>query len=281
MHRFRHLIFFAVILGILLIFNQENNLNLLNKIFRIRKTEIANRSLIDDFVSHSMIKYSGIYTLFGVKPITDIDVGYATEEEDFTANSPWGVATKTQWKAFKKEIKKIKFKNHFFIEYCYSYDDKDYNSILFVHEPSLIKILEIYHNQFEQGLDEKFDSFNKIMELRNGSSRFWDKIFKSRNHYLMGLIFGYGEKNSKCFQMEKEGDKNIRLERVTYTSLAEIKNSFRDDVSIKDLCLPSFISYDDKDDIVEAYKEKRKFIIEYMKGKNLTQEVIILLNNSS
>ena len=43
------------------------------------------------------------------------------------------------------------------------------------------------------------------------------------------------------------------------------------------MCLPTFISYDEKDEIIEEYKEKRDIIIKYLKGKNLTKEVFKIL----
>jgi len=74
---------------------------------------------------------------------------------------------------------------------------------------------------------------------------------------------------------------HLSEKRVEHTSLEEIRNSFRDDVSIEDLCLPTLVSYEEKDDVIEDYKEKREAIIKCVKGKNFAEEVFILLENGS
>jgi hypothetical protein len=296
MLKFRYLLFIAIILSMGLLISQKNNLLSLKRFFERGKN--SEQCHIDDFVDYAMIRYFGIYTLFGFKPVTEINVQYEPPSEeyrkhlyenlsedkkkeipytDFILNSPWGVSTKKQWKAFKNELKKYKLKDHFFVEYRYDYAEEEYTSILFVHQPSLMKLLDKYHAEFEKEAGEKFNSLKKVLELKRGGSKFWDKIFKDTNHYLMGLIFGYGEKNAKLFTAEERGEKILREKRVDHNSLEEIKKTFEDDVSIEDMCLPTFISYDEKDVIIEEYKEKRDIIIKCLKGKKLTKEVFKIL----
>lgn len=299
MVKVRKLVLIALILLTVLIISQKNNLFFLKGFYS--KEKATEKVFVDDFVTYSMIRYFGVYTLFGVKPVTEIDAQYVPPAEEqrreiyqglsqqerentpydsFIVNSSWGISTKTQWKAFKRKLKKLKLKEHFFLENRYNYEDDEFNSILFVHEPSLIRILERYRTQFERETGEKLNAVEKAKELKKGGSKFWDKIFKEKNHYLMGIIFGFGEKNSKYFQQEMDGDEMIRQQRVDHTSLDELRNLFKDDVSIVDMCLPSFVSYpvNGVDEVVETYDENKKIIIDYMKGKDLTQEVLRILD---
>ena len=300
MVKFRNFVFIALILSAILVISQKNSLSFLKK--SCLKDKVSERPFADDFVTYSMIRYFGVYTLFGVKPVTEIDAQYvppieedrrkiyeelsneekqATPYDNFIVNSPWGVSTKTQWNAFKKELGKLSLKEHFFIENRYNYKDEGFTSILLVHEPSLIKVLERYHAQFEQETGGNFNAFDKVEELRSGGSKFWDKIFKDKNHYLMGIIFGFGERNSKCFQLEMNGNEAIKDQRMEHPSLDELRNLFKDDVSIEDMCLPTFVSYpvNGVDEIVENYKRERKEIINHLRGKDLTEEVMKLLEN--
>lgn len=299
MNKVGKFVLIALILSVVLIISQKNNLVFWREFFSKEKdTEVT---LVDDFVTYSMIRYFGIYTLFGIKPVTEVDAQYippteeqrreiyeglsSQEKEDtpydsFIVSSPWGVSTKTQWKAFKRELRKLKLQEHFFLENRYNYEDDEFNSILFVHEPSLIRILERYHSQFAIGTGEDFNPIDKVRELKNGGSKFWDKIFKEKNHYLMGIVFGFGEKNSKYFQLETDGDEMIRQQRVDHTTLDEVRNLFKDDVSVIDMCLPSFVSYpiNGVDEVVESYSKNKETIIDYMKDKDLTQEVLRILD---
>lgn len=298
MFRFKYLFFVTVILAMALIISQKKHFT----IFYSEKS--LERSHIDDFVTYAMIRYFGIYTLFGEKPITEIDARYEppTEEirrelyealpekeraaisyNNFIINSPWGVSTKELWKAFKQELQKRELKEHFFVENQYNYEDSNYTSILFVHEPSLTKVLDLYHMQFETELGEPFNSYEKVLELKGGGSLFWDRIFREKNHYLMGIIFGFGERNSRCFQLEVEGDIEMKKIRKNPTNILEIKNSLKDEVSIEDLCLPSFVSYPEQgvDKTVEKFEVVRNEIKEQMKGKQLTEEVFRVLENGT
>ena len=79
-----------------------------------------------------------------------------------------GCSSKKQWQAFKKEIKRRKLKEHFFVEYRYDYEEKGYTSILFVHQPSLLEVLNKYHSDFEREIGETFNSLEKVLELKKG-----------------------------------------------------------------------------------------------------------------
>lgn len=299
MLRFKKFILIVIILSVVFVISQRNNLPFSK--YTSPKNRAYERSLVDDFITYAMIRYFGIYTLFEVKPVTEIDTQYQppTEEErkqvyegltsqekkeilyeDFILKSPWGSSTKEQWEAFKNELKNIDLKDHFFVETRYNYEDKEFNSLLFVHRSSLIKLLNFYHDRFEKQIG-KFDSAEKVDELKNGGSKFWDKIFKEKNHYLMGLVLGFGEKNSRLFDEEFTGNKKNFDQRVDHSSLSELKKILKDDVSIEDLCIPQFISYQKQDEVVNAYMVSRKKIIEQLKGKDLTKEVFVRLRDGT
>ncbi|MDX8430237.1 MAG: hypothetical protein SNF33_00270 (plasmid) [Candidatus Algichlamydia australiensis] len=254
--------------------------------------------LVDHFVTCTMSCYTGLYTLFGVKPVTEFCIEYELISEiekdksrkDIEVPSwkihhkdsdykPWETSRREQWEAFKKKIDTFSLKEHFFVEYCFNDKYQIYNALLFVHEPSLIELLNHHYPLFEQRLGEKFDTIEKVQELKNGEFRFWDKIFKDKDHYLMGLLFGFGEENSKAFQLESEGDKEVAKRRRSHTPIAEARKSFENTLNLQDLRIPSFVSYSKQgeDKIVESYYKKRKSIQQYLEGKNLTKETLHIL----
>lgn len=259
--------------------------------------------LVDHFISHSMILESGVYTLFGKKPVTTIKIDSnppsaeefikmhnSSPSEDnstayrelFTLDSQWSVALKTQWEAFKSVLNGFKLNAHFFLDH-HQYKDPDdpSNSILFIHEPSLLKVLNDHYAAFKYGTKKDFDPSEKVKELKEGRpSEFWTTVFNESCPYLLGLIFGFGEANSRCFQQKIQGQLDPNIIKAKSTAQRDMKDSF----SIEDLFIPNFISYsteNQQDPVLEAYKEHQKAIIKHLEGKSLREEVFKILKNGS
>lgn len=296
MKKIRLLLFCLFIVSTLFVISQKYNLPLASS--SETKEKKYNRSLVDDFVDYSMIRYFGMYTLFGFKPITEMDARYEppTEEQrqqlyenldketkavipydDFILNSPWETSVKDQWRVFKQKIGKKKLKDHFFVEYRFDYKAEEFSTIFFVHRPSLLKVLEAYYFDFQKRTGKSFKPLDQIKALECGGSEFWDKIFKENDHYLMGLLFGYGKKNSETFEQEIYENNIHKKKRIEHTSLDEIKSVFKDIVTVDDLCLPQFVIYDENDDTINSYRSQREYIKKYLAGKKLSKEVFKIL----
>jgi|GEM_PF-1609916 len=248
--------------------------------------------LIKDFISHAMIRNYCLYTLYGYKPITAINIQYGPVSEKKRKQAyeklpkekqnqlPYDkfvfpeCSGRTQWSYLKEELKTKNLEEHFFIEYSFEHG-KEFDSVLFVHKPSLINILQQNYADFKRELSLEFDPLKKVEELERGCFEFWDKIFKEKHHYLMGIVFGFGDENARKFQLEL--DNKAVAKRVKHVPDSEIRKLFKDKVTVQDLGIPQFISYDKDDKVVANYREKRKLIVSRLKEKNLKKEVFSLL----
>lgn len=63
-----------------------------------------------------------------------------------------------------------------------------------------MSLLEQVFDQFAQefkAIDPVMTFTQALQELQQGESRFWSEVFA--NHYLSGILYGYGDENAKHF----------------------------------------------------------------------------------
>ncbi len=166
--------------------------------------------------------------------------------------------------------------------------ERDFTVGLFIHVPYLIHTLKKYYREFSQITEIQFDVDTILNSIEDKNSVFWKKVFT--NHYLHGLLLGYGERNAYLFDWVKK--ETLPLEFVSILRFPELsrlnnhaKQVLKKKVSTEDLPIPYFVSFEINDEVVERYSKEREKIISFMKDKDLSSFVLkcllpTALNNS-
>lgn len=180
--------------------------------------------------------------------------------------SPSRLDCKQLWRDWKKVEKKCLGKQFLFVEY------EKWENGIFINIPAAAYVFKKYYNEFVKVVGQQFDPYTAVYKIGNSADPFWNAVEK--NHYLMGLLLGFGEKNSQFFQWES--DKGLQYQRsASVFDLGTDKNP--QVLNITDLTIPPFATYGLIDDQVERYKEEREKIIQFYKGKEFTEHTLRIL----
>lgn len=235
------------------------------------------RIWLDKFFKDLLLEESGIYTLWGSKPMVCFEIClYSSEElkklqEEIEENT---------------HVEKVMIKNYDFPENWEKWEKireqfKMSRFLLFKkedpEEPKLprvffINILETaltiqenYHF-FKKVVGSDFDSLEVVFEIEKEDSKFWNAVLK--NSELMGLLYGFGLKNASCFYWKCR--KN-QIEDHEFTKSLRYRFSAGQDVgyaTIDSLPLPIFSTFFEDDQIIHKYKAEREKIKKIYKNQD-------------
>jgi len=167
-----------------------------------KEIHIEERRKIQSFLSQFLFAEGAVYSLFGDKPITqmlifigsDADRAELSEEQLKKATFVNDSMTENV-RAWNRFIHKIQSKRFIFAERpC-----RDPHHIIY----SLLNIERVkavlckYNLDFTKKIGESFEMNKVIEEFRDPQSYFWKRVLE--DHYLSGLLFGYGEENISHF----------------------------------------------------------------------------------
>lgn len=213
------------------------------------------RKKIENFLKVFLFEEGGAYTLFGDKPITDISFFIGTEDDicldglskeslDAIVYEDDQVAQNGKvWKMF---CKNLKCKNYLFVEQPSPFDPL-HSSYCLVNIEAMKTVFEKYKEIFNQKTGKDL-TFNLILdELQEPNSSLWNQIFQ--DHYLSGLLHGYGEENIKQFMKNS----------ISIHPPATLKFSHEEDNTSDSISLPIYAIA--KDDVtLNKYKKQREKI---------------------
>lgn len=170
----------------------------------IPSLENDEKEQVQAFIKQFFLEGGAAHTLFGEKPMTDILIFCGTQEdicldglsketlenltyeEDFTFD---------HWAAWCKFLKQTKFKNYIFITKQSRFDPL-YLIYGLVNIEQFKKVFSKYEQDFKK-IDSSITFSRAMRELEQADSSFWDAVFN--DHYLRGLLYGYGETNARHF----------------------------------------------------------------------------------
>lgn len=255
---------------------------------------------MDKFFDDFFLDSSAIYTLFGTKPLSSKEIIYASRKD-------WGNAVQPYLK--NADIKEKERAYTAVKQYCDDYDfHKNWEKwisfikqhpkspFLFIKRqtktkeialgyilniPEMVKTLLKNYDVFKKELGYDFDPISVTMDFENIDSPFWNQVFS--NHLLMGIIYGYGLKNSYLFSMEMKKITEFNEDHSLFASIKE-KEKDEQEPSLSHLLLPKFRSYRlpfNDDPILEKYKLERKKIQKELNEKNFFQKSLHQLTGSS
>lgn len=264
-----------------------------------------------------MIRDGGIYTLLGSKPMTEFDITDILDEtEEEMARTYEEIknylkehvsSNSSTLPTFEEYVKKCNLHRD---EYKFRDSKKlwdawlktygtvstpsyklfawegDFTVGLFINVPFLIHTLKKYHREFSQITEIESETDKILSTIEDKNSTFWKKVFT--NHYLHGLLLGYGEKNAYLFNWVRT--ETLPLESISMLRFPELsrldqhaKQTFKKKISIEDLPIPYFVSFEINDEEVERYSKEREKIISFLKNKEFTSFILkyLLLNASA
>lgn len=270
------------------------------------KTKHSDEDDISLFLSNVMIRENGIYTLLGSKPITTFNIEtssspQSTEElfSEYTTlvtDNP-SFKSRLSFADYQKSIHhamKAKHLRHkeLWLSWMEAYGGKqnkkflftsrkapygDVNEGVFINIPTAIYILSKHQELFQKRTCILFDPHTILEEISSEHSEFWGKVFK--DHFLMGILLGYGEKNAFIWELESKSNKSLRCKPANLT----IDDSYyskliaKENVAISDLLIPLFVSYSQYDREVEKYQQEREWIIRFISNDSFIPQIIKLL----
>ena len=175
--------------------------------------------------------------------------------EDFTFD---------RWKAWCKFINKNKFDNYIFLTRQSAHDP-----LYLVYGIVNIKLFEkvfLAHEQNFKKIDPLITFSKALKELQNSSSPFWNAAFA--DHYLCGLLYGYGEANAAYFA------ENLQSQKAPTKFSEKATEGF--------IRLPMY-AISGADPQNERYKRQKKTIEEIYKNRDpiqITMEQLSALKQS-
>ena len=265
---------------------------------KITSIEISqdDRIWMDKFFRDLFLEGPALYTLFGTKPMTGFTIAIPSERE-------WIEAARPHWQNLpeKEKLKVLREMR----EYCRQYDlhlnwkkwmqwrkNHPSSSFLFAKRSSnqngLFNIdmintkettwtLQKYYELFRRELEMDFDPLDATLDFENPQSVFWEKIFS--NHFLLGILYGFGERNAYLFsreiELEKTDKKRFHDHFLFSSRLIKNKAAGGD---IRNIKLPAFRSYappfEKEDPIIIKYRKEKKQIQNYLKKKQFLDAVL-------
>ncbi|MCB1110686.1 MAG: hypothetical protein KDK64_06850, partial [Chlamydiia bacterium] len=151
---------------------------------------------------------------------------------------------------------------------------------VFVNVPNMIYILSLNHKLFEKETGVSFDPKFIVEEIGSNTSEFWNSVFE--NHYLLGILLGYGEKNSFIFNWKVEASMDFQelpFERKNEDCEKSGVVRYKRKVNTRDLPLPQFVYFGIYDEEIEKYKRERDLIVIEFEGKKFKSKVLEYLTH--
>lgn len=229
------------------------------------------------FLKNVMIRERGLYVLLGSKPMSTFSIENGFPESTQEHKHFRHARTKKLWENWVH--KEVSLSSHYkFIARKSPFGDHSLEG-LFINVPNSEYILKHHYTDFAKLTGQEFSPGEILQDLSNAESLFWTRVF--RNHYLSGLLLGFGEKNAYLYDW---GEKNHIEPFVSrpkgMPSLDQISNLyFKSTIYLEDLYLPLFGSSEINDPVVEKYRIERKYILSKLRGKNFTTEMMRRLQN--
>ncbi|MBX9744325.1 MAG: hypothetical protein K2X08_03840 [Chlamydiales bacterium] len=172
-------------------------------------------------------------------------------KEDFTLD---------HWKTWCKYIEESKFRNYLFITRSSPFD-ASYLIYALINIKTFKELFLKYEHNFKK-IDPSITFDRALEELDQPDSVFWNSVFK--DHYLCGLLYGYGESNAKHFTETIISHKNPQ--------------NFSENLPDELIKLPIY-ALSEIDTQTTHYKNEKKRIEKIYQGKDSIQVTLNQLRN--
>ncbi|MBS0652674.1 MAG: hypothetical protein JSR39_04015 [Verrucomicrobia bacterium] len=240
------------------------------------------RQWLGEFFNDLLFVEGGAYTLWGSKPVTEIVLYHYTEEEmqqivdglaEEDKNNCYVQETydlPENWLKWEKIQNRIALKKHLLFRSHFDEDGKA-SFVYFVDILKTALVIESNYDLFQRAVGFDFHPLEIVLEMPNQESNFWIKVRAAKNAaQLWGILFGYGKTNSSAFYWKffdcPEPCKEI-LESYPY-KFSNPDPVGKVELSITNLNLPSFVSFEEPDQMMQYYEKVRDNIKKTYMGNN-------------
>lgn len=286
-------IFFLLFISLNFVKAEEIPVKHFNKILLSQKDKLWMKPFIEKFFLQEPV----VYTLFGSKPMSSFTICTATEKEFVDS-------CQTLFKSYTEDRKKTALQK--IQDYYQNYDSnvffqkwlswkKDYTHPLFlfridfsVNEKLLnvdlinvretLWILQKNYSLFSRETGIIYNPFEVVFDFENDKSEFWKKVL--HNHILLGVLYGFGERNSYFFSLMMKDPFNEKVEipgHPLFVSHQIPRKNLDDEDVLNNIDIPPFRSFTllgEVDPIVSQFEQELEFIKKKLKGKNYLEEVL-------
>jgi hypothetical protein len=235
------------------------------------------RIWMEKFFKDILLDQSAIFTLCGSKPMTTIDIHYHSDEEVMAWFNQLPEEQKKNsivienydlpqnWEKWEKICPRFPMSRFLFFKRSNPEDPK-FASLYFVNIAKVALTLQENYVIFKRETGFKFNPLEVVVAMKDWPE-FWEEVFG--NSTLLGLLYGYGLKNSSSFTW-KYGDHPEACDGFCQS----LKSYSSDELvfgkaNVSQFHLPIFASFSDsKDEIIEKYKKEREAIQREYQGKD-------------
>jgi len=233
-----------------------------------------------------MITHSGLYTLLGIKPVTEFDILTTKPSHEQLVKIYESLPQRARDEASFEEVS-AHFKEEYELWDAWSKIKSEYmggnfrffadlnrkDRVIFANLAAVALVLDKYYDDFKKAYGRDFDPTEVVYSIDLADSEFWKVCFS--NHYLSGLLYGFGRSNSKLFSWEKQRKKPGSARGYSYKYSLPLNNP-----SIVQLPIPSFIVYSPLDKKLLFYREMREKIIQLYEGNDFKELTLKFLSDN-
>jgi hypothetical protein len=251
------------------------------------------RAWMEKFFNDLMLFESGIYTLWGSKPITLVGIPHYTEDELKTyidslkeEDKKNGLIVENYslpetWEKWEKISDRFPM-NRYLLFRSELYESPKASFIFFVDILKTAIVIEENYAAFRKVVGFDFNPLEVVLDIKNKDSAFWLAIRDHRSSALWGLLFGFGKTNAYAFHWKhfEHPEKSIQFFDQMPTHLSQKPLKGKINFSIHNFEIPAFVSFDENDEIVERYQSERDRIRKIYRGKDFLELTLRKLTNS-
>ncbi len=250
--------------------------------FQVSRDE---KKWLHDFFSEIMLDKSGVFTLWGSKPLTAIIIDHFTEEEMAEWVSTFSKEELKEcrilesydlpehWEKWKQVASRFPMKRYLLFEAPWYSSSERCTSVFFVDVLKMALVLQENYEFFKNMGGMDFDPSEEVFEMEKASSPFWQAFRQNSTALHWGILFGYGKENAYAFYWKhfahpkKLDDFFISLQGNESDQYLTGKVT----IGLNNFELPSFVSFFDQDPVVERYKKEREQIKQTYKRDDFLQ----------
>ena len=252
--------------------------------------EPQEKKWLEKFFSDIMLQESGIYSLLGSKPLTMIVLDLTPEEKIREIVDQMSEEEKKEfiswdthydlpenWQKWEKISSRYPIRNYLLFKKSRK-DDPLFEDIYFINIRETAFVIEENYDLFKRFIIDDFDPLEVVFEIGDERSTFWNTVV--HNSTLLGILFGFGRKNSQCFDWKYWSlpENNEPMRSFTDSLRSTFSSNIKDfkTISIGHFGLPCFASFSPKgkDEVIKKYENERKMIQKHYKKKDFVIETL-------
>jgi len=203
------------------------------------------------------------------------------------------------WEVFSSKItiskKYFLFKRAFSSAECkgQGLSNNDGYHIVFVNVLKTACLLEEYYDLFKKAFGRDFNPLEEVLDIENPESSLWKCLYceNPEDHYQeIGLLLGYGWKNSLIFKWKYQKQLETASERTLKCFLDEIESYPSENLkkiiqkpypfSTRNFPIPVFLTFSFSDLTRKQYEEERKQIMDFYNGKDFVEATLDILSKT-